>query len=198
MFQTAQRYAMMMQLSRVGKRSRHYYSHFICSSSTLTLSPRSARCRIINPSTYNHPRWSSGSSSNNNNTNNAITTVAENNSTKRRRHHRRKKQSFSPLLQITSNHPKNTNPPHPSLFNNTSTSTTTTNDIKLLTRKQLLRLTPKQRSNLHRHRLQQHKDSMSYLQQARTNVRSNLNYLGDTAGSNFKKNIKTIHRYYLL
>ena len=191
MIQTAQRYAMMMQLSRVGKRSRHYYNHFICSSST-SLSPRSARCRI-HPSTYNHPRWSSGSSSNNNNTT-AFTTVAENNnSTMRRRRHRRKKQSFSPLLQITSNHPKNTNPPHPSLFNTTSSST---NDIKLLTRKQLLRLTPKQRSNLHRHRLQQHKDSMSYLQQARTNVRSNLNYLGDTAGSNFKKNIKTIQRLF--
>eukprot|EP00985_Skeletonema_marinoi_P004598 scaffold1990_cov116-Skeletonema_marinoi.AAC.3 len=183
----------MMQLSRVGKRSRHYYNHFICSSST-SLSPRSARCRI-NPSTYNHPRWSSGSSSNNNNTTNAITTVAENNSTKRRRRHRRKKQSYSPLLQITSNHPKNTNPPHPSLFNNTTT-TSSSNDIKLLTRKQLLRLTPKQRSNLHRHRLQQHKDSMSYLQQARTNVRSNLNYLGDTAGSNLKKNIKTIQRLF--
>ena len=66
MIQTAQRYAMMTQLSRVGKRSRHYYSHFICSSST-SLSPRSARCRII-PSTYNHARWSSGSSSNNNKT----------------------------------------------------------------------------------------------------------------------------------
>jgi len=191
MIQTAQRYAMMTQLSRVGKRSRHYYNHFICSSST-SLSPRSARCRI-NPSTYHHPRWSSGSSSNNNKTSNAITTVAENNSTKRRRRHRRKKQSFSPLLRITSNHPKNTNPPHPSLFNSTTSST---NDIKLLTRKQLLRLTPKQRSNLHRHRLQQHKDSMSYLQQARTNVRSNLNYLGDTAGSNFKKNIKTIQRLF--
>jgi len=37
---------------------------------------------------------------------------------------------------------------------------------------------------------------MSYLQQARTNVRSNLNYLGDTAGSNFKKNIKTIQRLF--
>lgn len=142
---------------------------------------------------YHHHRYNSGSSSGNkkNNTD-AIATVTE---TITKRRSKRKKQSFSPLQQITSNHPKNTKPPSTTSTYNTSSSTTN-DDMKLLTRKQLLRLTPKQRSNLHRHRLQQQKDSMSYLQQARTNVRSNLNYLSDTAGNNFKKNIKTMQRLF--
>ncbi|KAL7501420.1 hypothetical protein ACHAWT_010699 [Skeletonema menzelii] len=169
----------MQLFGHIGKRSRH--SAIICSP----LSTSYARCW---KKSYNH-RCNSGSSSNNSNNTNSIATGTEETITRRRRR-RRKKQSFSPLLQITSNHPKSTNPHH---YN---TTTPSTNEIKLLTRKQLLRLTPKQRSNLYRHRLQQHKDSMSYLQQARTNVRSNLNYLGDTAGSNFKKNIKVIQRLF--
>ena len=173
--------ATMMQLfGHIGKRSRH--SAIICSP----LSTSYARC--WKNQSYKH-RCNSGSSSNNSNNTNSIATGTEETITRRRRR-RRKKQSFSPLLQITSNHPKSTSPHH---YN---TTTPSTNEIKLLTRKQLLRLTPKQRSNLYRHRLQQHKDSMSYLQQARTNVRSNLNYLGDTAGSNFKKNIEVIQRLF--
>jgi hypothetical protein len=37
---------------------------------------------------------------------------------------------------------------------------------------------------------------MSYLQQARVNVRANLNYLNNTAGSNFKKNMAIIQRLF--
>ena len=168
---------MMMQLSRhIGAERTHYYT----SCAKLSLS------RIRNTNCNNHSqRWNSGSSSNNkSNAGGAIATTV----TKIRRN-KRKKQPFSPLMHMASNHPKNTKP-HPK-FANISTS-----DIKLLTRKQLRRLTPKQRSNLQRHRLQQHKDSISYLQQARINVRSNLNYLSDSAGNNFQKNIKTIQRLF--
>ena len=185
---------MMTQLfSRVGKRSRH--DNYVCSPFSCSSVSFYNDARCIKPSGYyNHQhRWNSGSSSSNNNTDDdAAATTATESITKRRRRSRTKKKSLSPLLQITSNHPKNSKPP----YCYTSTFTKRSDTKLLLTRKQLLRLTPKQRSNLHKYRLQQYKDSMSYLQQARTNVRTNLNYLSDTAGSNFKKNMATIQRLF--
>jgi hypothetical protein len=81
------------------------------------------------------------------------------------------------------NHPKNSKPPP---------STT----HAPLTRKQLLRLTQKQRANLKQHHIQQHAASRTYLDQARTNIRTNLKFLKGTAESNLKKNIRTIRRLF--
>ena len=186
-----QRYA-LKQTSQVllairAKRPRHVVARLTssCSSSSVTQVMSNAS-KLRNHTCNTQQRWKSNLS---NNSNDVSTAVKGTNDTKRRKNIR-KKQSFSPLMHISSSHPKNTNPP------NNINSTTTTNSTKLLTRKQLLRLTPKQRANLHRYRIQQHKDSMSYLQKARVNIRSNLNYLGDTAGSNFKKNMVTIQRLF--
>ncbi|KAL7543640.1 hypothetical protein ACHAXR_012963 [Thalassiosira sp. AJA248-18] len=99
--------------------------------------------------------------------------------TKRRR---RSSSNYSPIAQITNNHPKN--------------STTPPSKQRILTRKQILRLAPKQRTNLHNQRLAEYKDSRSHLDQVRTNVRSNLKYLTDTADSNFKKNVQTMKRLF--
>jgi hypothetical protein len=188
-----QRYT-MQQTSQVllairGKRPRYVAARLTSSwssSSVPQVMSNASKLRNHNTSCNTQQRWKSNLSSNNND---VSTAVKGTNNTKRRRKNSRKKQSFSPLMHISSSHPKNTNPP------NSNNSTTTTN-TKLLTRKQLLRLTPKQRANLQRYRIQQHKDSMSYLQKARVNIRSNLNYLGDTAGSNFKKNMVTIQRLF--
>jgi len=72
----------------------------------------------------------------------------------------------------------------------------TTNENRILTRRELIRLSPKQRTIYHAKRLQQYKDSQSYLDQARTNVRSNIKFLSETADTNFKKNISTIKRLF--
>jgi len=72
----------------------------------------------------------------------------------------------------------------------------TTNENRILTRRELIRLSPKQRNIYHAKRLQQYKDSQSYLDQARTNVRSNIKFLSETADTNFKKNISTIKRLF--
>jgi len=72
----------------------------------------------------------------------------------------------------------------------------TTNENRILTRRELIRLSPKQRTTYHAKRLQQYKDSKSYLDQARTNVRSNIKFLSETADTNFKKNISTIKRLF--
>mmetsp|Transcript_17494 Transcript_17494/g.36897 ORF Transcript_17494/g.36897 Transcript_17494/m.36897 type:complete len:888 (-) Transcript_17494:62-2725(-) len=95
----------------------------------------------------------------------------------------------SPLAQImTNNHPKNT-AILPSLSSNSNTA-------RIITRKDILRLTPKQRSNLRQYQLQEYKSNRSYLDQARTNVRSNLRYLKDTADDNLRKNITTLKRLF--
>jgi hypothetical protein len=102
----------------------------------------------------------------------------------RRRPKRRKPTTFSPLSQITNAHPKNASyPPLPSTNKN-------------FTRKQLIRLTPKQKSNLKRQYLQEKQNSITYLDKARTNVRSNLKYLGETVESNLTKNVKTLQRLF--
>ncbi|KAL7484553.1 hypothetical protein ACHAW6_010188 [Cyclotella cf. meneghiniana] len=101
--------------------------------------------------------------------------------TKQNRKSKRRKANFSALHQITTNHPKSS----------TSPLTRAT-----LTRKQLLRLTQKQRATLKLQRMQQHKQSITYLDRARSNVRSNLKYLKGTAESNLKKNIQTIQRLF--
>ena len=93
---------------------------------------------------------------------------------------KRRKKSFSAINQIQQNHPKNSTPPK----------------TTQLTRKQLLRLTEKQRANLKQKRLEEFKASRTYLDQARTNVRSNLKFLKGTAESNLKKNIQTIKRLF--
>ncbi|KAL3798978.1 hypothetical protein HJC23_005117 [Cyclotella cryptica] len=101
--------------------------------------------------------------------------------TKQNRRPKRTKATFSALQQITTNHPKNS----------TSPLTHAT-----LTRKQLLRLTQKQRATLKRQRMEQRQQSMTYLDKARANVRSNLKYLKGTAESNLQKNIQTIQRLF--
>ncbi|KAL7432292.1 hypothetical protein ACHAXM_003039 [Skeletonema potamos] len=185
---------MILQFSRrVVRKRQPRHNVFSPISYYLPSSPSSALHDAHCTRSTNYHGWMNSRSFSNSTAaaadNNVAVVTAEEAITRRyKRNSGRMKQSFSPLLQaITSTHPKNTNPPY-------NTTSPTTN--KLLTRKQLLRLTPKQRSNLQRHRLQQHKESMSYLQQARTNVRSNLNYLSDTAGSNLKKNIATIQRLF--
>jgi len=100
----------------------------------------------------------------------------------KKRSRRKKKSSNNYNAPIAQTHPKNTTTPIP--------------PSRILTRKQILRLTPKQRSNLQTHRLAQYKSSKSYLDQARTNVRSNLQYLGTAADGNLKKNIQTIKRLF--
>ena len=95
-----------------------------------------------------------------------------------KRKSQRKKSHFSPMKHITINHPKNTSPPA---------------QIPL-TRKQLLQLSPKQRANLKQYLIEEEKASRTLLDEARTNVRSNLKYLKGTAESNLKKNIQTIKR----
>ena len=72
----------------------------------------------------------------------------------------------------------------------------TTNENRLLTRRELIRLSPKQRTIYHAKRLQHYKESQTYLDQARTNVRSNIKFLSETADTNFKKNISTIKRLF--
>ncbi|KAL9182240.1 hypothetical protein ACHAXT_012892 [Thalassiosira profunda] len=96
---------------------------------------------------------------------------------------RRRKASahHSPLSQIKDNHPKSAAPPP---------------NYRTLTRKQILRLTPKQRKNLYNQRRQDYEDSRSYLDQARTNARKNLKFLGDRADTNLKKNIATMKRLF--
>jgi hypothetical protein len=63
-----------------------------------------------------------------------------------------------------------------------------------LTRKDILRLTPHQRSILHKHRYTEYIDSLSHLDRARINVRSNVRYLKDRAnvGTNLETNIRTL------
>ena len=112
------------------------------------------------------------------------TSKQQHNDLLRKRRRRQKPFSYvSPLSQISSNHPKHN-------------STTLSDNNKILTRKQLLRLTPKQRATLKAQRIQQYKDSQTYLDQARTNVRSNIKFLSETADTNFKKNIQTIKRLF--
>ena len=93
---------------------------------------------------------------------------------------KRRKKSHSPIHNITINHPKNSTPP-------THTH---------LTRKQLLRLSQKQRANLKHHLIEERKASITYLDQARTNVRANLKFIKGSAESNLKKNIHTIKRLF--
>ena len=118
----------------------------------------------------------------------STSTTSISSSKQHRKRRRRKSSSYHSSLSqiITNNHPKHTAIPPPYI----------TNGTQLLTRKQLLRLTPKQRANLHKHRLQQYKDSRSYLDQARTNVRSNIKFLSEKADTNFTKNIQTIKRLF--
>ena len=71
-----------------------------------------------------------------------------------------------------------------------------TNENRILTRRELIRLSPRQRTIYHAKRLKQYKDSQSYLDQARTNVRSNIKFLSETADTNLKKNISTIKRLF--
>ena len=86
---------------------------------------------------------------------------------------KRKNSSTSGLSQLATSHPKSTIPiTHAPL-----------------TRKQLLRLTAKQRANIKTYQIEQHKASRSYLEQARSNVRSNIKFIKGTAESNLKKNI---------
>ncbi|KAL7548893.1 hypothetical protein ACHAWF_012159 [Thalassiosira exigua] len=92
---------------------------------------------------------------------------------------RRRKSNYSPLAHMTRNHPKNLTPPSKNLT---------------LTRKQILRLSPKQRELFYKQRLKEYRDSLSYLDKARINVRKNLKYLGDKADTNLKKNVKTMKR----
>ena len=99
---------------------------------------------------------------------------------KRRNKSKRKNHSFSAIKQITINHPKNSNPP----------------TYATLTRKQLLRLSQKQRANLKQYLRDEQKASQSYLDKARTNVRSNLKFLKGTAETNLKKNIRTMKRLF--
>jgi hypothetical protein len=63
-----------------------------------------------------------------------------------------------------------------------------------LTRKDILRLTPHQRAILHKHRYQEYIDSLSHLDRARINVRSNFRYLKDKVniGTNLETNIHTL------
>jgi hypothetical protein len=63
-----------------------------------------------------------------------------------------------------------------------------------LTRKDILRLTPHQRSILHKYRYTEYIDSLSHLDRARINVRSNVRYLKDRAnvGTNLENNIRTL------
>ena len=109
-----------------------------------------------------------------------LSTAAASSIAKSKQKPKRRKKPFSPINQIKQNHPKN------------SSSPTTTR----LTRKQLLRLTAKQRANYKLQRIEEYKASRTYLDQARTNVRSNLKFLKGTAESNLKKNIQTIKRLF--
>ncbi|KAL3773169.1 hypothetical protein ACHAWO_013776 [Cyclotella atomus] len=105
------------------------------------------------------------------------------NANRKSRFKSKRKTPFSPINLITTNHPKNTSPP-------------TQRHNALLTRKQLQRLTPKQRVNHKRHLIERQKASRTILDQARTNVRSNLKYLKGSAESNLKKNIDTMKRLF--
>ena len=128
--------------------------------------------------------------------------AASSNQRKKRRRNRKSSSSqynnhHSPLTQITGNHPKTK-----SFYSQSSSSTTNTKNKKL-TRKQILRLTPKQRQNLHLQRIAEYKHSRGYLQTARSNVRSNISYiqtniqqLRTTADTNLKRNVDTIQRIF--
>jgi len=67
---------------------------------------------------------------------------------------------------------------------------------RLITRKQILRLTPKQRADLQRRRRIEREASLSVLDKARINVRGNIKYLSETADGNFKRNIRTLKRLF--
>jgi hypothetical protein len=69
-----------------------------------------------------------------------------------------------------------------------------TSPSSLLTRRQLLRLSPKQRSALLEARLRERRSSMSHLDAARHNARSNLRYLRDNGALNLRENIRTMKR----
>ena len=68
-----------------------------------------------------------------------------------------------------------------------------------LTRKDILRLTPHQRTIVHKHRHTEYINSLSHLDRARINVRSNVRYLKDTAnvGTNLENNIRTLKNLFL-
>ena len=100
--------------------------------------------------------------------------------TNAKRKSRRRKKPFSPVHKITINHPKNSTP----------------HTHAPLTRKQLLRLSQKQRANLKHHLIEEGKRSITYLDQARTNVRANLKFIKGSAESNLEKNIQTIKRLF--
>ncbi|KAL7468033.1 hypothetical protein ACHAXS_008255 [Conticribra weissflogii] len=104
---------------------------------------------------------------------------------------KRKSKSFSPLHQIALAHPKSTSIP---LLRRS-------HDLdRKLTRKQILRLTPKQQQQLKKLRKDQYLQSQSFasrkLKEVRSNVRSNIQYIGSTIDTNFKRNVKTIQRIF--
>ena len=68
-----------------------------------------------------------------------------------------------------------------------------------LTRKDILRLTPHQRAIVHKHRHTEYINSLSHLDRARINVRSNVRYLKDKAnvGTNLENNIRTLKNLFL-
>jgi len=116
--------------------------------------------------------------------------IQSNNAVSLARTKRRQKRNFSPLNQITLVHPKNTSIPLPPQ-----------NHLgHKLTRKQILHLTPKQQYQLKKLRKEQYLQNQSFasrkLNEVRSNVRSNIQYIGSTIDTNFKKNVKTIQRIF--
>lgn len=96
--------------------------------------------------------------------------------------HRRKRSSLARRSMFISNytHPKSYTPLPSSIYK--------------LTRKCILRLTPYQRSVLQKHRHTEYINSLSHLDRARINVRTNVRYLQDKANvsTNLENNIRTM------
>jgi len=101
--------------------------------------------------------------------------------------HRRKRSSLARgnMFASTYSHPKSYTPLPSSTYK--------------LTRKDILRLTPHQRTIVHKHRHTEYINSLSHLDRARINVRSNVRYLKDTAnvGTNLENNIRTLKNLFL-